>query len=192
MPRNTGLQQRRQKYQRNSELAKAGICIQCETLPVTTNQDGTTSVRCAECKAKRPLRNRVRKLNSATPVKLGRPVGEWGIDEDHGFIDKQEFREYCVTVAKVIKKGATSIGDHKRALGDDFSERMHMDALESLISAGEITERVSGSFTRYETFTAPRRAVKTLPWNNTNGPALRPKCPTPWGHLEDTRRRVLA
>jgi len=153
----TLFEKRKAMHELREARKAAGKCQECGERPITRNMNGSKSVRCIFCKDRLSLSTKTAK----------RPTTDnWGVDEDHGFKDTQRFREYAVSVAKVIKRGATSIREQRLALGENFIERMHMDALDALLGAGEITERQSGSLTRYEPF-GTRRTVTPTPYNQT-------------------------
>ena len=152
MPRATGLTQRKANYEKHRRFRETGICIQCESEPATTNQDGTQSLRCVACKAKQTPRRSLYLPTSKQrnrPVIKPRKVDEWGMEDDYGYLDTPAFAVYCTRVRTLITRSKTpmSIGDMKRAMGEAFSDRMHMDALDAI---GDTIERFqSGAMSRY-------------------------------------------
>lgn len=133
------------KALRNGRL-EAGLCSECGENPRTRNLDGSKSVRCAACK-ERAERHMATHRGKRPPS-----TDEWGMGDDLGYLDTPEFEAYAKQVHAVIytMMWPPSIADQKRALGDNFVERMHIDALDHLMASGEIRERQSGALTRYE------------------------------------------
>ncbi len=125
---------RRALHEKREARHAAGLCIECGNEPLAMRLDGTmgrTGVKCRRSGRRRT--GNEKQMNSDG-------FGEDGFDHSDGYLDRQPFREYCVRVAEVIRKGAKSIGDQKRALGDDFNQRFHWDALTALVAAREIVE----------------------------------------------------
>lgn len=133
------------KALRNGRL-EAGLCSECGENPRTRNLDGSKSVRCVSCK------ERAERHMATHKGKRPPSTDEWGMVDDFGYLDTPRFYAYCETVKRVIVNAdlPPSIADQKRALGDNFAERMHIDALDRLMASGEIRERQSGALTRYE------------------------------------------
>jgi hypothetical protein len=90
----------------------------------------------------------------ASHAKTARPriVSEFEIDESFGYLETSRFTDYCKFVRRMIDraKSPMSYGDMRRAMGGNFVDRMHADALEYLEADGVIRQLPSGSLTRYE------------------------------------------
>lgn len=139
------------KALRNERLA-AGMCQECGERPRTVNMDNTKSVHCQPCK---DAKQRAQWNSLHGPGKRPPSTDEWGMVDDFGYLDTPRFYAYCETVKRVIVQAdlPPSIADQKRAMGDNFVERMHIDALDYLMASGEIRERQSGAMMRYESST---------------------------------------
>ena len=140
------------KALRNERLA-AGMCQQCGERPRTENMDNTKSVHCQPCKD-----DKARAAWTSLHGPGKRPPmrdGDGDLIDDFGYLDTPRFYSYCETVKRVVVNAdlPPSIADQKRALGDNFVERMHIDALDYLMASGEIRERQSGAMMRYESST---------------------------------------
>lgn len=59
--------------------------------------------------------------------------------DTEGYLESAAFARFAVTVRGVIH-GPTTIGEMKRALGEKCIDRWLMDAIDSLVGAGAITE----------------------------------------------------
>lgn len=193
MPKLTLQQQRRAKHEHERALLDANLCKKCGLSPRGTNADGTRSQRCDPCKPNRSAirSSSVRYLKNPPP----RKVDEWGMADDYGYLDTPRFAVYCTMLRSLItrSKAPMSIADMKRALGDSFSERMHMDALDSISDSVECFQ--AGAMSRYRPITARGEAGKgwnkQLRWNNNQRPVTGSKT-YPFALMDDTRRRELA
>ncbi len=132
-----------------AERLGRGVCQECGERPRTENLDNTKSVHCEPCKQ---AKQRAAWTALHGPGKRPAKTDEWGMGDDRGYLDTPEFEAYAKQVHAVIytMMWPPSIADQKRALGDNFVERMHIDALDRLMASGEIRERQSGALTRYE------------------------------------------
>lgn len=124
---------RRALHEKREARHAAGLCIECgDEPPALRMSDGQMGKTCAKCR-----RNYRYRLGNGADSKRDT---ETGFDFTDGYLDCQPFREYCVRVAEIVRSGAKSIGDQKRALGDAFNQRFHWDALTMLVAAREIVE----------------------------------------------------
>lgn len=107
------------------------------------------------------------------------------MDEDLCYLDSPAFAEYCLKVRKVVhaNEGLWLAHIH-RELGDEAQPRDTLDALQSLISIGEVAE----------SWTLPTRYLPATPkppkvYEYNNNPIAPPSDRTnPYGLLEDKRR----
>lgn len=130
------------KQVRRRWLRKEGLCVDDCGKVATINGNGEKSIRCDSCRAAFASPRRYIRPPQVKPA--GRPVMVDPDGEIGSYYDTPEFREYTVLVAMTIKgiNEPATIGDIKRALGDEFSERFNLlDVLEMLQTAGDI-ERV--------------------------------------------------
>lgn len=134
------------KRLRNERLAQ-GLCSECGERERTRNLDGGKSVRCAYCKEQ--AERHAATHNAKRPPKRD---GDGDLIDDIGYFGTPRFEEYAAKVKRVIERAKfpSSIADQKRALGENFIDRMHIDALDHLAGNGEIRERLSGAMMRYE------------------------------------------
>lgn len=109
----------------------------------------------------------------ASHAKTARPqmTSELDMDDDMGFLGTPRFKAYSLQVLAVIHKTKRplSIGDMRRALGDNFVDRFHADALEYLMSDSTIREVPSGLMSRYEPASRiePVKKKNKKDWANT-------------------------
>lgn len=94
MKHQTTLLQRLNKRMHKAELRVKGICLQCEKRPVTTNTDGTTSVRCVECRDQMTAR----KMRYKSPDAPVRRV----VVEVEPFFDTQAGQDYEALVLGIV------------------------------------------------------------------------------------------
>lgn len=59
--------------------------------------------------------------------------------DTEGYLESAAFAKFAIKVRSVIH-GPTTIGEMKRALGEKCIDRWLMDAIDSLVGAGAITE----------------------------------------------------
>lgn len=195
MPRPTGTlqQQRRAKHEHERALLAVDLCKKCGISPRGTNADGTRSQRCDPCK---PNRSASIKSSASRTLKRPKPAGdEWGIEEDHGYIDSPAYHAYSERLRKLITRSPSpmTMAETKRAMGDDLKVHWHADALTRI--SDTIEAYVSGEFTRYRPIASRVEAGKgwnkQLRWNNNQRPVTGSKT-YPFALMDDTRRRELA
>ncbi len=133
-----------QRRLREERLAQ-GLCSECGERERTRNMDGSKSVRCAYCKER--AERHMATHNAKRP-----PKRDGDLIDDLGYLNTPRFYDYAARVKRLIERASfpPSIADQKRALGDNFIERMHIDALDYLMGDGAIRERQSGAMMRYE------------------------------------------
>lgn len=161
------------KALRHERLGR-GVCQECGERPRTVNMDNTKSVHCEPCKQ---AKQRAAWTALHGPGKRPAKTDEWGMPDDLGYLDTPRFYDYAASVKRVIVNAdlPPSIADQKRALGDNFVERMHIDALDHLMASGEIRERQSGAMTRYEPATRHERSTIEFGRQYINGSKGVPK-----------------
>ena len=184
MPKQTLQEQRRAKYEAGQALLANDLCKKCGKNPRGINADGSRSQRCEPCK---PNRSAIRTSSRAWTLIKPRKVDEWGMADDFGYLDQPVFAVYCTKVRTLITRSERplSIGDMKRAMGDNFSERMHADALDAISDTVECFQ--SGALSRYRPIVRHIRSVPKKQWNDTPIPPPSVRRPDTF-----TDRKVLA
>lgn len=138
MKHQTTLLQRLNKRMHKAELRVKGICLQCEKRPVTTNTDGTTSVRCVECRDQMTAR----KMRYKSPDAPVRRV----VVEVEPFFDTQAGQDYEALVLGIVDIAKTWIGTReiKACCPSPHHERWLWETLGRLESVGVIESRQLG------------------------------------------------
>jgi len=62
---------------------------------------------------------------------------DWETINDRGYLESKPFAAFCLKVRKAITT-KTSIGDIRRAMGEEFNERWLWDAIDALVGIGSI------------------------------------------------------
>lgn len=178
----TLFEQRKAMKAMRAERLGRGVCQECGERPRTVNLDNTKSVHCEPCKQ---AKQRAAWTALHGPGKRPPKTDEWGMGDDLGYLDTPRFYDYAASVKRVIcaSPWPPSIADQKRALGDNFVERMHIDALDHLMASGEIRERQSGAMMRYEP--ATRHERNTIKFGRENQLLLPGSSRTPKPLFED-------
>lgn len=113
----------------------AGMCVDCGQYPPSMNQDRTLGVRCTECRKRGTgrTRSRFRGKNGGD--------GFTADSSSEGYLETREFQAFCRRVKAVLADGrAMTIGDLRRALGEDLIDHWLCDAIDDLVGDGAIEE----------------------------------------------------
>jgi len=178
---------RRDKRRENKQ------CLDCGSEDLATNNDGTKSVKCVRCRANATISQKT-KFSAAKMTAQPRTARDWyDIEELKGWLDTPRFKAYTILVRRaierIIRRGdKATIGAQIAELGDNYIERMHMDALDNLKGEGCVEEIQLGARRGYILKDIPAPKV----YGYDKSPACKSSKTEPWNLLTDNKRRVLA